>query len=124
MARPKRKKLKFGDEESLNGFLQEIYNESHNIRAQVITLLNQWSKDVKEHGEVAAVGDKIAKLLTLLSKNQDQKIMVLKHLKDSIYVDAKKVGDVIESDKKEINTNEKDDLDNFVEKIRKQQANK
>jgi hypothetical protein len=46
----------------------------------------------------------------------------LKHLKDSIYVDAKKVGDAIESNGKEINVDEKDDLDNFVEKIRQQQA--
>ena len=121
MARPIRKKLQFGNEESLNGFLQEIYNESHNIRAQVITLFNQWNSKAKENGEIAVIGDKIAKLLALLSKNQDQKIMLLKHLKDSIYIDKKGDSKDIEQNKSEISTNEKDDLDAFVEKIKKQQ---
>ena len=121
MARPKRKSLKFGDEDSLNNLLQEVYNESHNIRAHVMALFTKWNKDVTENGEIAAVGDKIAKLLTLLSKNQDQKIMILKHLKDSVFVDAKKAGETPETSKKEISKNDKDDLDSFVEKIRKQQ---
>jgi hypothetical protein len=121
MARPKRNKLKFGDEESLNKLLQEVYNESHNIRANLTNLYNQWNKNIKENGEIAAVGDKIAKVLTLLSKNQDQKIVILKHLKDSVYVDAKKVADATELKTGEISTNEKDELDAFVEKIKKQQ---
>ena len=32
--RPHRRKLKF-DEESVNGLLQEIYEESHNIKAKI-----------------------------------------------------------------------------------------
>ena len=37
MARPKRNKLIFGDEESLNKLLQEVYGESQNFRAQALT---------------------------------------------------------------------------------------
>lgn len=121
MARPKRKKLQFGDEESLNNLLQEVYNESHNIRANVVSLFTVWNKNVKDNGEIAAVGDKLAKLLTILSKNQDQKIMILKHLKDSIYVDNKNKGDASEIKAGQISANEKDELDSFVDKIRKQQ---
>ena len=122
MARPKRKYLQFGNEESMNNLLQEIYNESHNIRAQVISLFNKWNKDVKEIGEVAAVGDKIAKLLVILSKNQDQKIVLLKHMKDSIYLDGKRndsSGTI--SSANSLTTENKNDLDAFVEKIKKQQ---
>jgi hypothetical protein len=121
VARPKRKKLQFGDEESLNNLLQEVYNESHNIRANVVSLFTVWNKNVKDNGEIAAVGDKLAKLLTILSKNQDQKIMILKHLKDSIYVDNKNKGDASEIKAGQISANEKDELDSFVDKIRKQQ---
>jgi hypothetical protein len=124
MARPKRNSLVFGSEESLNKLLQEIYNESHNIRAQIIALFNKWNKDVKENGEIAAVGDKIAKLLTLLSKNQDQKIVILKHLKDSVYVDAKKsTSDASALTTGNLDKNSKDELDAMVEKIKAQQKN-
>ena len=121
MARPKRKYLQFGNEESMNNLLQEIYNESHNIRAQVIGLFNKWNKDVKEIGEVAAVGDKIAKLLVILSKNQDQKIMLLKHMKDSVYLEGKRGDAGTISNAGALTTENKDELDAFVEKIKKQQ---
>ena len=120
MARPKRKKLQVGDEESLNNLLQEIYNESHNIRAQVVALMTKWNKNVNENGEIMAVGDKIAKLLVILSKNQDQKIMIFKHLKDIVYLDGRKGNDVSNAQTPNLSTESKDELDAYVEKIKKQ----
>jgi len=120
MARPKRKKLQVGDEESLNNLLQEIYNESHNIRAQVVTLMTKWNKNVNENGEIMAVGDKIAKLLVILSKNQDQKIMIFKHLKDIVYINTKNGSDDSIIQRDNLSTESKDELDAYVEKIKKQ----
>lgn len=82
--RPKRKKLKF-DENSVNELLQEIYNDSHTLKAQITRLFTKWEQKVKETGEVAAIGDQIVKLIAAQAKNQDQKIMLLKYLKDVVY---------------------------------------
>ncbi len=84
MARPKRKELKF-DEESVNKLLQEIYNESHNIKAKITRLFTKWELKVKDNGEVAAIGDQIVKLIAAEAKNQDQKIMLLKYLKEVVF---------------------------------------
>ena len=120
MARPKRKLLQFGNEDSINNLLQEIYNESHNIRAQVVALMTKWNKNVNENGEIMAVGDKIAKLLVILSKNQDQKITILKHMKDSVYIDGKGGSDVSNSQTENLSAENKNELDAYVEKIKKQ----
>jgi hypothetical protein len=82
--RPQRKKLTF-DEESVNNLLQEIYNESHNIKAKIARLFTKWEIKVKETGEVAAIGDQIVKLIAAEAKNQDQKIMLLKYLKEVVF---------------------------------------
>lgn len=84
MPRPKRKTLKF-DEESVNKLLQEIYDESYNIRAKIGRLYTKWEIKVKENGEVAAIGDQIVKLIAAEAKNQDQKIMLLKYLKEVVF---------------------------------------
>ncbi len=84
MPRPQRKKLKF-DEDSVNNLLQEIYDDSHNIRAKIARLFTKWEAKVKENGEVAAIGDQIVKLIAAEAKNQDQKIMLLKYLKEVVY---------------------------------------
>lgn len=120
MARPKRKLLQFGNEDSINNLLQEIYNESHNIRAQVVTLMTKWNKNVNENGEIMAVGDKIAKLLVILSKNQDQKITLLKHMKDSVYIDGKGSSSISNIPTENLSTENKNELDAYVEKIKKQ----
>jgi membrane-bound lytic murein transglycosylase len=86
MPRKKRKKLKF-TEDSLNDLLQEIYDDSHNIRAKITRLFNKWEKQAKEGGEIAAFGDSIVKLINAESKNQDQKIMLLKYLKEVVFAD-------------------------------------
>ena len=84
MARPLRKKLKF-DEESVNKLLQEVYDESHNIKAKITRLFTKWENKVKEGGEIAAMGDQIVKLIAAEAKNQDQKIMLLKYLKEVVF---------------------------------------
>lgn len=82
--RPRRKKLKF-DEDSVNGLLQEIYEESHNIKAKITRLFTKWEIKVKENSEVAAIGDQIVKLIAAEAKNQDQKIMLLRYLKEVVF---------------------------------------
>ena len=84
MPRPKRHKIKF-DEESLNKLLQEIYDDTFNIRAQIKRLFLKWETKVKEEGEIAAFGDQVIKLINAEAKNQDQKIMLLKYLKDVVF---------------------------------------
>jgi len=84
MARPHRKILKF-DEDSVNKLLQEIYDETFNIRAKITRLFSKWETKVKETGEVAAIGEQIIKLIGAEAKNQDQKIMLLKYLKEVVF---------------------------------------
>lgn len=84
MPRPVRKKLKF-DEESVNKLLQEIYDDTHNIRAKITRLFTKWEIKVKEGGEIQAIGDQIVKLIAAEAKNQDQKIMLLKYLKEVVF---------------------------------------
>lgn len=84
MARPQRKKLDF-TEESVNKLLQEIYDESHNIKAKIARLFSKWEVKVKEGGEIAAIGDQIVKLIAAEAKNQDQKIMLLRYLKEVVF---------------------------------------
>jgi hypothetical protein len=91
MARPKRKQLKF-DEDSVNKLLQEIYDESHNIKAKITRLFTKWEIKVKEGGEIAALGDQIVKLISAEAKNQDQKITLLKYLKDVVFDNKSNAG--------------------------------
>ncbi len=107
MARIKRKKLKF-NEDSVNGLLQEIYNDTHNIRAKIVRLFTKWETQVKENGEVAAVGDQIVKLIAAEAKNQDQKIMLLKYLKEVVFEKSKNKND--DEDKREITSEDRNAL--------------
>ena len=84
MPRPKRKKLEF-TEESVNKLLQEIYDESHNQKAKITRLFTKWEQKVKEEGNIAAIGDQIVKLIAAEAKNQDQKIMILRYLKEVVF---------------------------------------
>ena len=115
MARPKRKKLKF-DEESVNDLLQEIYNDSHNIKQKITRLFNKWEKHAKEGGEIAAIGDQIAKLINAEAKNQDQKIMLLKYLKEVVFNKETSNNSSKEEDKGEITSEKRNELINMVEK--------
>lgn len=129
MARPQRKRLKF-DEESVNKLLQEIYEDSHNIRAKIIRLFNKWETKVKENGEVAAIGDQIVKLIAAEAKNQDQKIMLLKYLKEVVF-DNKVVGKDANGVKHEdgeedvVDSKRRNELLHFVaEELRKKEREK
>lgn len=82
--RPVRKRIKF-DEDSLNELMQELYDDSHNIKAKITRLFTKWELKVKEGGEIAAIGDQIVKLIAAEAKNQDQKIMLLKFLKEIVF---------------------------------------
>jgi hypothetical protein len=82
--RPQRKKIKF-NEESVNNLLQEIYNDSHNQKAKIARLFSKWEVKVKEGGEIQAIGDQIVKVIAAEAKNVDQKIMLLKYLKEVVY---------------------------------------
>jgi hypothetical protein len=94
MPRAIRKKLKF-DEESVNKLLQEIYDESYNIKAKITRLYTKWELKVKEGGEIQAIGDAIIKLIAAEAKNQDQKIMLLKYLKEVVFDNTVKGGNFI-----------------------------
>jgi len=117
MARPKRKKLDF-TEESVNKLLQEIYDESHNQKAKIVRLFNKWETKVKESGEVQAIGDQIVKLIAAEAKNQDQKILLLRYLKEVVF--EKKNGNTTtsntEAESGELSTDRKNELMDFVRK--------
>lgn len=121
MPRPQRKKLTF-DEDSVNKLLQEIYDESHNIKAKIARLFSKWEVKVKESGEVAAIGDQIVKLIAAEAKNQDQKIMLLKYLKEVVF-DNKVAGNSNNSngekkneDSGTVTTERRNELLEFVQK--------
>jgi hypothetical protein len=92
--RPIRKKLTF-DEESANKLFQEIYNESFNIKAKITRLFTKWELKVKEGGEIQAIGDQIVKLIAAEAKNQDQKLMLLKFLKEVVFDNTVKAGNAV-----------------------------
>lgn len=92
MPRKKRTKLKF-TEEGVNEYMQELYNDSFTLKSKIDVLFRKWEIKVKEGGEIAAIGDSIVKLIGAMAKNQDQRIMILKYLKEIVFVDGKKEGD-------------------------------
>jgi hypothetical protein len=113
MARPKKRRLKF-DEESVNNLLQEIYDESHNIRNKIARLFAKWETKIKETGEVAAIGDQIVKLIAAEAKNQDQKIMLLKYLKEVVFIDTKKSNNNENEENEIVSTDRRNELLSFV----------
>ena len=93
MPRPKRKKIKF-TEESVNNLFQEIYDENHNLKAQITRLFTKWVTRIKEDGNIAAIGDQVIKVIAAQAKNQDQKIMILKYLKEVVFNEKSSGGTV------------------------------
>jgi hypothetical protein len=84
MARIKRKRLQF-NEDSLNELYQEIYNDTHNFKAQITNILSRWSPMVKDEGNVAAMGKDIVNLMNAIARTNDQKIILVKILKDIVF---------------------------------------
>jgi len=123
MTRPTRRKIEF-TEESMNDYMQEIYDESHNIKSKIVRLFTKWELKVKDGGEIAAMGDQIIKLIAAEAKNQDQKLMLLKFLKEIV---AEKNGTVVSNDEKvDISDEERLALVDMVKKEmdKKEMANK
>jgi len=115
MARPIRKRLKF-DEDSVNKLLQEIYDDSHNQKAKIARLFSKWEIKIKENSEVAAIGDQIVKLIAAEAKNVDQKIMILRYLKEVVFEDNKPGNNSSKSDEEKTLTAErKNELLKMVE---------
>jgi hypothetical protein len=82
-------------------------------------LFTKWEQKVKEGGEIAAIGDQIVKLIAAEAKNQDQKIMLLRYLKEVVFED--KAGIVPANDKrntgeKEVSADRRNELLDFVQK--------
>lgn len=116
MPRPTRKQLKF-DEDSVNKLLQEIYDESHNIKAKITRLFTKWELKVKEGGEIQAIGDQIVKLISAEAKNQDQKIMLLRYLKEVVFDNKTGNGEVkTNSDKESVSADRRSELLSMVQK--------
>lgn len=103
MARIKRKRIET-NEETLKDLIQEVYNDSHQIRSTIVALFNNWNSKVKEQGEIAATGKEIVNLINALARNQDQKINLIKVLNDIVF--NKKVAANGETTKKGVETKE------------------
>jgi len=76
---------------------------------------------VKETGEVAAIGGEIVKLIAAEAKNQDQKIMLLKYLKEVVFEKNKEEGGAVqggntsEGNGESVSTDRRNELLGFVE---------
>lgn len=86
MPRKKRKKIEF-TVDSVNDYMQEVYDDSFKMNSKINILFAKWESKVKEGGEIAAMGDQIVKLIAAMGKNQEHKIAILKILKDIVFVD-------------------------------------
>ncbi len=84
--------------------IQEVYNDSHQIRSTIVALFNNWNSKVKEQGEIAATGKEIVNLINALARNQDQKINLIKVLNDIVF--NKKATTNGETPKKGVETKE------------------
>jgi len=117
MARLIRQKLKF-DETSALKILQEVYNDTHNMRARITKLLNIWQNKIKETDDIAAIGANLTKLLAEESKMQDQKIVLLKVLKEVVFAvrDIKKD----EEGQAQLSTEKRNEIIEMMNKVKKQ----
>lgn len=88
MPRKKRKKLKF-DQESVNDLVQELYDDSFAMKSKIDVLFRKWEAKVIEGGDIMAMGDTIVKIIGAMAKNQDQRLMILKYLKEIVFIDSK-----------------------------------
>lgn len=84
MPRSKRKQIKF-TEDSLNDLYQELYNDTHNFKAEVRVILAKWSPYIKDEGNVAGMGKDIVNLMNAIARTNDQKIILVKILKDIVF---------------------------------------
>lgn len=108
MPRRSRIKVKF-TEESVNEFLQEIYDESHILRTDITHLYNKWKTHVKEGADVAGIGKDIVGLLKARDNIIGRKVDLLKVVKDIVFKE-KNVGKNTETDTPDISDTDKSKL--------------
>lgn len=113
MPRPQKKKIKL-NEESVNDLFQEIYNDTHATRGEIKALFAKWNKFVNEGGEIAAIGKDITALIQSELKNQEQKLMLLKYLKEVVFNNDKKNGKDGGKSNEDFNNDDKSELLKFV----------
>lgn len=120
MARPKRKRIEL-NENSVKELMQETYNDAHQIRSTIVALFNNWNSKVKEQGEIAATGKEIVALVNALSRNQDQKIALMKVLSDIVYVKDKNINGTqgkVSGENETLSEDAKVDLRKMIEEAR------
>lgn len=127
MPRPLKKKLKF-DEDTLASLSQEIYNDQFNNRAKLSLLFRQWESKAKTIEDINIIGMQILKIIDLENKNIEQKVTILKVLKEIVKdkktesIGLKKVADdVEEATKKGITSDTKAQLLELIEANRHKQ---
>jgi len=123
MPRPTRRLLQF-NEKSVNDLLQEIYNDSHNIKAKIARLFTKWEKHAKEGGEIAAIGESIVKLLLAEAKNQDQKLVLLRYLKEVVFDRDKAQSKKEKDEDQDVTPQKRKDLIRMVEEELEKRGNK
>lgn len=123
MARIKRKRIKF-TEESLNELYQEVYNDTFNFKAKIESLISKWSIHIKDEGNIAALGKEIVALMNGIGKTNDQKIVLLKILKDIVYnKDGKQAESKDNDGQASISDEAKEELMRMAEEARKGMEN-
>jgi len=123
MARIKRKRIKF-TEESLNELYQEVYNDTFNFKAKIESLISKWSIHIKDEGNIAALGKEIVALMNGIGKTNDQKIVLLKILKDIVYNKDGKQSETKDNDgQTSISDEAKEELMRMAEEARKGMEN-
>lgn len=123
MARIKRKRIKF-TEESLNELYQEVYNDTFNFKAKIESLISKWSIHIKDEGNIAALGKEIVALMNGIGKTNDQKIVLLKILKDIVYnKDGKQAENKDNDGQASISDEAKEELMRMAEEARKGMEN-
>lgn len=121
MARVSRKKLKICDEESINNLMIEIYNQTHINQAKATSLYTKWSSKIKDMGEIAAIGDQILKLIGADAKIVDQKLMILKLLKETLDMSKKNpIGETL--DNTQLSSDSKQELMKMIEEAGNKQS--
>lgn len=122
MPRITRKKIKF-TEESINELMQEIYNDNMNIRSNIIRIRNTWERKIKDPGEIIAMGKSIIDLINAEMKNNDQKLMLMKHIMTAVSdtKNGKKNGENGDVDevKREITPERRNELYGVIEEYKK-----
>lgn len=83
MPRPSRKKIAF-TEKSLNDLYQEVYNDQINLKIKIVRLFNKWEASAKNAEDINLIAQQILKAIDCEAKVGDQKIIILKVLKDII----------------------------------------